>query len=110
MSENERQSQTNVVINHKLQGTYTSYIFKMWWIVNNQIKENFIAESASEFFLNQWIFGTATGRKMDCVVHFLRLLAMWWPGAQSARDNHLADCNFAKYSLILNCFQWHTQQ
>jgi len=45
---------------------------------------------------------------MDCVVHFLRLLAMWWPGTQSARDNHLADCNFAKYSLILNCFHWQT--
>ena len=22
-------------------------------------------------------------------MHFLRLLAVWWPGAQSARDNHL---------------------
>jgi len=33
MSENERQSQTNAVINDKLQGTtgYSSYIFKAWW-------------------------------------------------------------------------------
>ena len=23
---------------------------------------------------------------VDCVVHFLRLLAVWWPGAQSAQD------------------------
>ena len=26
---------------------------------------------------------------VNCVVHFLRLLAVWWPGAQSAWDNHL---------------------
>ena len=43
MPENERQSQTNAVINDKLQGTVvTSYL-----IINNQI-ERFIAESASE--------------------------------------------------------------
>ena len=41
---------------------------------------------------------------MDCVVHFLRLLAVWWPGAQSARDNHVLAGNFAKYSQILMFF------
>jgi len=39
-----------------------------------------------------------------CLVDFYRLLAVWWPGAQSARDNHLIACNFAKYSLILFFF------
>jgi len=29
-----------------------------------------------------------------------RLLAVCWPGAQSARDNHALACNFAKYSQI----------
>jgi len=33
-----------------------------------------------------------------------RLLALWWPGAQSARDNHVLACNFAKYSPILIFF------
>jgi len=33
-------------------------------------------------------------------VHFLRPLAVCWPGAQSARDNHALACNFAKYSPI----------
>ena len=28
-------------------------------------------------------------QERGCLVHFLRLLAVWWPGAQSARDNHL---------------------
>jgi len=28
------------------------------------------------------------------------LFTVWWPGAQSARDNHVLACNFAKYSPI----------
>ena len=39
-------------------------------------------------------------KKRDCIVHFLRRLAVCWPGAQSARDNHGLACNFAKYSPI----------
>jgi len=37
-------------------------------------------------------------------VHFLRLLAVWWPGAQSEPDNYVLACNFAKYSPILKQF------
>jgi len=37
-------------------------------------------------------------------LHFLRLLAACWPGAQCARDNHGFACNFAKYSPILTFF------
>ena len=33
-------------------------------------------------------------------MHFLRFLAVCWPGAQSAWDNHALACNFAKYSPI----------
>ena len=50
------------------------------------------------------IFGIVAGKKVDCVVHFLRLVAVSWPGAQTARDNHLLACNFAKYSAILNTY------
>ena len=39
-------------------------------------------------------------QKRDCLVHFLRLLAVWWPGMQSAWDNYALACNFAKYSPI----------
>jgi len=38
------------------------------------------------------------------LVHFLRLLAVHWPGAQSAWDNYLPACNFAKYLPILKKF------
>jgi len=27
--------------------------------------------------------------------------AVWWPGTQSAQDNHVLACNFAKYSPVL---------
>ena len=29
-------------------------------------------------------------------MHFLRLLAVGWPGAQGARHNYVVACNFAK--------------
>ena len=37
-------------------------------------------------------------------MHFFRRLAVSWPGAQSARDNHLLASNLAKYSPILIFF------
>jgi len=46
------------------------------------------------------IFGIVTGKKVNCLVHFLRHSAMWRPDGQSARDNHLLACNFAIYSPI----------
>jgi len=64
----------------------------------------FIAKSASE---NPFKIGKHMAKlpaKRDCLVHFLRLLAVWWPGAQSARDNQVLACNFAKYSPILIFF------
>ena len=43
-------------------------------------------------------------------VHFLLLLAVRWPSAQSARDNHVFACNFAKHSPILKFVHSQTQQ
>jgi len=40
-------------------------------------------------------------QERSCLVHFLRRLAVCWPDAQSARDNHILACNSAKYSPIL---------
>jgi len=36
----------------------------------------------------------------------LRLLAVCWPGAHVAWDNHALACNFAKYSTILPFLIW----
>ena len=49
-------------------------------------------------------------QERDCLVHFLSLLAVCWPGAQSARDNHVLACNFAKCSTVLKMFYSQTQQ
>jgi len=46
-------------------------------------------------------------QERDCFVHFLRLLAVRWPSPQSARDNQVLACNFAKYSRILTIFFTH---
>ena len=72
--------------------------------------DNFIAGSASE--------------KMFKIGEYLaKLQARTWlshalcaPGQhtakneESARDNNVLSCNFAKYTPILNIFHWETQQ
>ena len=100
MSENERQSQTNAVINDKLQSTVLTHL-RCGVIFNNHIKKGMLLSLPVKKFSNRRIFGIGTGKLVDCVVHFLRLFNMvWWPGAQSARDNYHLACNFGKYSQI----------
>ena len=67
-------------------------------------KSRFIAESASEKILKSVSIWQSYRQEHDCLVHFLRLLAVCWPGAQSALDNHTLACNFARYSPIINIF------
>jgi len=43
-----------------------------------------------------------------CLVHFVRLTTTLLKDEESARDNNVLACNFAKYSPILHFF--HTQQ
>jgi len=91
----ERQLQTNAVINDKPQGTVVTYL-RCGGIFNNQIKRFLLLSLLGKLLksVNIW---HSYGQNVDCVVHFLRLLAVWWPGTESARDNHLFACNFAKY-------------
>ena len=41
-------------------------------------------------------------QERDCLVHFLRLLFVCWPGAQCVQHDHAHANNCAKYSSILN--------
>jgi len=50
MSENERQSQTNAVINNKLQGTVVTYL-RCGGISNNQIKDGLLLSAPVKKFL-----------------------------------------------------------
>jgi len=70
-------------------------------IVDNQSKR-FIAVCQWNF-IGEYL-AQLRAIKVDCVMHFFRRLAVSWPGAQSARDNHLLASNLAKYSPILIFF------
>ena len=68
----------------------------------------FIAESESDIFFKSVNIWQICKQERGCLVHFLRLLAVCWPGAQSAWDNHAVACNVAKYSQILIFFHSQT--
>jgi len=82
-------------INDKLQGNVATCL--RYGGVVNQIKKGLLLSLS--IFLNWQIFGEVTSKNVG-VVHFLRSSAVWWPGAQFARNNHVLTCSFAKYSPI----------
>jgi len=49
-------------------------------------------------------------QERGCLMHFARLANTLLKDEESARDNRVFDCNFAKYSPILIFFHWKTQQ
>jgi len=63
----------------------------------------FIAESVNIFFKSVIVWQSYK-QERGCLVHSLRLLAVCWPDAQNAQDNHVLACNFAKYSPIFKIF------
>jgi len=84
--------------NDKLQGSAVAYL-KCGGVVNNQIKKGLLLSVWVIFFKSVNICQSYK-QERDCLVHFLRLLALCWPGAQSAWDNHALACNIAKYLPI----------
>jgi len=52
----------------------------MWW--DFQIKQGLLLSLPVKTNLKSMNIGIVTGKKVDCVLHFLLLLAVWWPGAQ----------------------------
>jgi len=87
-------------LNDKSQGSVAAY-FRCSGVVNNRINKRFIDESVSEKNLKSVnIWWQSYKQERDCPVHFLRLLAVCWPGVQSAWDIRALACNFAKYSSI----------
>jgi len=57
-----------------------------------------VAESASKKnFLKSVNIWHSCGQKVDLRrVFSSTAIAVWWPGAETARDNHLIACNFAE--------------
>ena len=52
-------------------------------VVNNQIKKGLLLSLRVKFFLNLVNIWQSYKQKRDCLMHFLRVLAVCWPGAQS---------------------------
>jgi len=82
-------------LNGKLQSIVVAYL-RCGGVVNNQIKKGLLLSVWVKNILNQ-----SYKQERDCLMHLLRLLAVCWPGAQSAWDNHALASNFAKHSPIL---------
>ena len=76
-------------INDKFQGSVAAY-FRCGGDINNKIKKGLLLSLYVNFFvLNRWIFGKVASKNVQKrLVHFLCLLAVCWPAAQSAWDNH----------------------
>jgi len=88
-------------IKNKLQGSVATYL-RCSGVVNNQIKKGVIAESVWIVFKSVNIWQNYK-QERGYLVHVLRLLELWWPGEQSARDNNVLSCKFANY-LPINFF------
>jgi len=69
-------------INNKLQGSVATYR-SHGGVVNNQVRKSLFLRLSEICFksVNIW---QSYKQECDCLVHFLRLLAVCWPGAQSA--------------------------
>jgi len=68
-------------INDKLQGSVATYL-RCGGVVNNQIKKGLLqsVRVKKNKMVNIW---QSYKQELDCFVHFLSLLALCWPGAQS---------------------------
>jgi len=71
-----------LAINDKLQGSVAAYL-RCGGVVNNQIKKGLLLSlRVKKNKIGKYL--AKLQEKCDCLVHFLRLLAVCWPGVQSA--------------------------
>jgi len=92
-------------INDKLQGSVATYL-KCNGVVNNQIKKGLLLSHWVIFFksVNIW---QSYKQQRGCLMHFAHLANTLLLDEESARDNHVLACDFAKYLPILK-FHWQT--
>ena len=95
-------------INNKLQGSLATYL-RHGGLVNNQIKKGLLL-SLSEIFFKKVNIWQSYKQGRDCLVHFVRLANTLLKDGESAQNNHVLACNYAKYSPILKNFHSQTQQ
>ena len=96
-------------INDKLQVSVAAYL-RCGGVFNTQIKKGLLLTVWVYFFVIGEYFGKVT-QERGCLMHFAHLANSLLKDEESARDNHIFACNFAKYLPILqNKFHSQTQQ
>jgi len=85
-------------INGKLQGSVATYL-RCGAVVNNQIKKGLLLRVWVDFFKSVKIWQSYK-QERGCLKNFARLANTLLKDEESARNNHVFDCNFAKYSPI----------
>jgi len=85
-------------INNKLQGSIATY-WRYGGVVNNQIKNGLLLSLWVKKIksVNIW---QSYKQERRCLMHFVRLANTLLKDEESARNNHVFACNFAKYSPI----------
>ena len=86
-------------INDKLQGSVAAHL-RCGGVINNKIKKGLLLSLWVKKKFKSVNIWQSYKQERECLVHFLHLLAVRWPGMQSAWDNHALACNFAKNSPI----------
>ena len=67
---------------------------------NNQIKKGLLLSPRVKEILKSVSVWQSYKHKRGCLMHFARLANTLLKDEESARDNHVLACNFAKYSPI----------
>jgi len=73
-------------ISDKSQGSVATYL-RCGGVVNNQIKKGLLLSVRVKKKLKSANIWQSYKQERACLVHFLRVLAVCWPGAQSTRDH-----------------------
>jgi len=68
-------------LNDKLQGSVAACL-RRGRVVNNQVKKGLLLSLLVKFFFKLVNIWQSYKQERDCLVHFLRLLAVCWPSAQ----------------------------
>jgi len=86
-----------------LQGSVATYL-RYDDVFNNQIKKGLLMSLRVKKSIKSVNIWQSYKHESDCFVHFVRLANALLKDEESARDNHVLACNFAKYLPILTIF------
>jgi len=86
-------------INDKLQGSVATYL-RCDGSFYNQIKKGLLMSLRVKEVLKSVNIWQSNKQECGCLMHFARLTNTLLKDEESARDNHVLACNFAKYSPI----------